>query len=57
LSWDPVPNVDQYNVRVLNGDFVSTVNGASFWTGGSSDRRYEVRHHVNGKVVDIECEN
>ncbi len=57
LSWDPVPNVDQYHVRVLNGAFVTTVNDAAFWFGGSSNRRYEVRYRVNGKVVDIECEN
>ena len=57
LSWDPVPNVDKYHVRVLDGDYVSTVDGASYWTGGSSDRRYQVRHRVQGKVVDIACEN
>ena len=57
LSWDPVPNVNQYYVRVLNGAFVSTVNDAAFWFGGSSNRRYEVRYRVEGRVVDIACEN
>ncbi len=56
LSWDPVPGVELFHVRVLGGGFVADADlGASSWIGGDSNVAYEVRHRVNNVVVDIPC--